>query len=59
MGVRSRGGEVAAERVSVIICAQHFSGSLGADSDAVLVFVSLSPGLPGLRIVRAGRNGRP
>ena len=60
VGVRSRGGEVAAERVSVVFCAQRFSDrTLGADSDAVLVFVNLTPGIPGLRIVCAGCNGRP
>jgi hypothetical protein len=45
VGIRSRGGEVAAERVSVILPAQRFSDrSLGANSDAVLCMVAVARG---------------
>ncbi|KAI1829307.1 hypothetical protein DTO027I6_9806 [Penicillium roqueforti] len=51
VGVRSPrpGGELAADRISVILCAQRFSDrSLSADSDAVLVLVVLLAGVPRL-----------
>lgn len=52
VGVLSRGGEVMAKCLFVVLCVQHLGdGPLSADSDAIFVFVSLSPGLPGLRIV--------
>lgn len=60
VGVRMRGGEVAAERVCVILCAQSFSDrSLSVDSDAILLYVGMSQGLPGLRVVCGSCNGRP